>query len=828
LTDPAKVSGASDLANFPMLVNITSDNDLRTVANSGHVENTNGYDIIFTAADGVTKLDHQLEKYTNNTGELVAWVRVPNLSTTYSTTIYMYYGNTAIVADQSVNTTWNSNYEGVWHLNNSSFTDATGSANTATNTGSTNNAAAKIAGGRTCAGTGTNYVAVGLNGMSSGSGNGSIVFWGLVSSYITSTYLFGESSTQNATYNNRIQLYTGDNAGNLYLGIGGNHTAQTNLQTMATNTWYHIALTWSTTGTGVGNYSVFVNGVQKAAAAYTTFTAICAYGDIFNDGNAGQRTEELAGSMDEVRAMSSVLSFDWNLTEYNNQNSPSTFYSISVEPKVWNGGTNTNYNSASNWLSNNAASSGDDVIINNGTNQPTLQGTETMNSLFIRTGATLSQGSNQMNISRDIVNCGVLAGGSGLVNLNGGAAVTQTQNLSGSGTYSLNNLTINNAFASNPAIVLNKDVNVSGALVLTSGIVYTSSSNSLALLSGASSGAGSVSSFVSGPMSKAGNTAFVFPVGKGTRWRRAGISAPSSTSTFVAEYFNAAYTSTSPVNAPLDNVSKVEYWQIDRSAGTGSASLSLYWESASGSGIDNCPDLTIARWNGSGWDERAATTSTASSCSGAGTGIVTTNTALTSFSPFTFGSKATNLNPLPIVLVDFSAVCQAGSVLLKWRTASETLNDHFNLERSEDGLAWTGITRLPALQDNSYPHEYSFIDDYVSDEVAYYRLSQVDLDGTIKHVQIISADCFIDQEQMFIYPNPASQELGVEFNLKQSYGTVALKIIDALGKTCLQQEVTLGIGKNLFKIPLNLSPGVYNVVVSSKQLALPARKLIVR
>ncbi|HEY6160131.1 MAG TPA: hypothetical protein VI112_02880, partial [Bacteroidia bacterium] len=67
--DPTKVSGPIDLSDFTALINITSDNDLRTVANSGHVENASGYDIIFTAADGVTKLDHQLESYTATSGQ---------------------------------------------------------------------------------------------------------------------------------------------------------------------------------------------------------------------------------------------------------------------------------------------------------------------------------------------------------------------------------------------------------------------------------------------------------------------------------------------------------------------------------------------------------------------------------------------------------------------------------------------------------------------------------------------------------------------------------------------------------------------------------------
>ena len=826
--DPTKVSGAIDLVNFTALINITSDNDLRTVANLGHVENASGFDIIFTSDDGVTKLDHQLEKYTSTSGEFVAWVRVPVLSTTNTTYIYMYYGNTAISTDQSLNTTWSSGYKGVWHFNNNVLNDGTSSGNTGVNNGSTNLAVAKIAGGRSFPGTGTNYLQLPLSGASGGSGNGSIEFWGLVSTFAASTYFFGETTTQTASYTNRVQIYIGDASGNLYLGLGGNHSIQTNVQLLTTNTWYHIALTWATTGAGVGTYSIFVNGVQKGTNNYSSFSAIHTFGDMGNDGNASQRTEEITGSMDEVRVTNTTLSTDWFLTEYNNQNSPSTFYSISVEPKVWNGGTNTNYNTASNWLNNSTPSSGNDVIINNGTNQPTLQGNEQVNSIYIRTGAVLSLGTNNLSVSYDITSCGTITGNTGSVILNGGATTTQTQNISGSGTYNLNNFTINNAFASNPAVVLTKDVNVAGALALTSGIVYTSATNILALGTSATSTSGSASSFVSGPISKVGTTNFVFPIGKGTKWRRASVTNITTSSTFTGEYFNAAYTSTTPVNAPLDNISTVEYWQVDRSVGTGNANLSLYWEDATASGINNCADLTIARWNTASWDERPGTTVAGSTCSGTGTGTVTTNAVLTAFSPFTFGSKLVGINPLPIELIDFTATCLGNGTLLNWSTASETHNNYFMLERSTDGMTWLDIKHIKGANNSSSKKNYSYNDLFFPESIAYYRMTQIDLDGKQKLYPIVDVNCSSSKENMIIYPNPASSELNVSFNLSRNYGEGTLRMIDNLGRVSLEQKVDLIKGNKIYQLPLHVSSGAYTILISSKMLVLPAQKVIIQ
>ena len=195
--------------------------------------------------------------------------------------------------------------------------------------------------------------------------------------------------------------------------------------------------------------------------------------------------------------------------------------------------------------------SGDDVIFNNGTFQPTLSGNVQVNSVFIRGSAVLSLSTNNLSVLSYITNCGTITGGLGGVILNGGATTIQNQNLSGSGTYNLTDLTVNNIFATSPAVILNKDINVSGALALTSGIVYTSATNILALGTSATSGSGSSSSFVSGPISKAGTANFVFPTGKGTKWRRTSLTNITASSTYRAEYFNSAYTNVTSVNSRL-------------------------------------------------------------------------------------------------------------------------------------------------------------------------------------------------------------------------------------------------------------------------------------
>ena len=110
-----QVVGASNHSDFPVLVWL-SDPDLRTVP-SGGVENANGFDIVFTAADGTTRLDFDIETYDGSTGTLVAWVKVPTLLVASNTVLFIHYGSTDIFSSQETPASvWGAGYVGVWHV----------------------------------------------------------------------------------------------------------------------------------------------------------------------------------------------------------------------------------------------------------------------------------------------------------------------------------------------------------------------------------------------------------------------------------------------------------------------------------------------------------------------------------------------------------------------------------------------------------------------------------------------------------------------------------------------------------------------------------------
>jgi hypothetical protein len=89
-------SAVSDtLTNFPVLINISS-----TYLKSSPVQ-SNGNDILFTFSDGTTKLPHEIENFTQSTGNSVAGVNVSDLTSTPNTTISMHYGNLTVSTRQN-------------------------------------------------------------------------------------------------------------------------------------------------------------------------------------------------------------------------------------------------------------------------------------------------------------------------------------------------------------------------------------------------------------------------------------------------------------------------------------------------------------------------------------------------------------------------------------------------------------------------------------------------------------------------------------------------------------------------------------------------------
>ena len=99
-----------------------------------------------------------------------------------------------------------------------------------------------------------------------------------------------------------------------------------------------------------------------------------------------------------------------------------------------------------------------------------------------------------------------------------------------------------------------------------------------------------------------------------------------------------------------------------------------------------------------------------------------------------------NVFALPIELVEFGVDYIDGINKLHWISASENNNDYYVLDRSTDAEIWTTISTINGAGNSNTPILYEFSDYTFSDEINYYRLTQVDYDGRFEEFDIISVD----------------------------------------------------------------------------------------
>ncbi|MEL7144826.1 MAG: T9SS type A sorting domain-containing protein [Bacteroidota bacterium] len=124
--------------------------------------------------------------------------------------------------------------------------------------------------------------------------------------------------------------------------------------------------------------------------------------------------------------------------------------------------------------------------------------------------------------------------------------------------------------------------------------------------------------------------------------------------------------------------------------------------------------------------------------------------------PPSFGGSA-----LPVELLSFEGKSANGNIVLSWTTASEVNNDHFKLSRSADGKTFTDIGFVEGNGTTSAGASYSYTDRYISYQVVYYRLTQVDFDGSREDFPLIAVLPSPLVARTQVYPNPTAGTLKV-------------------------------------------------------------------
>lgn len=172
---------------------------------------------------------------------------------------------------------------------------------------------------------------------------------------------------------------------------------------------------------------------------------------------------------------------------------------------------------------------------------------------------------------------------------------------------------------------------------------------------------------------------------------------------------------------------------------------------------------------------------------------------------------------LPVTWLSFTAEkSSVNTVLLKWSTANELNNNHFEVERSSDATNFAVITNIKAGENPNQVQNYTYTDKAALQGDNYYRVKQVDNDGRftysdIRKVTLDGASTFFS-----IRPNPVVDKATLVAITRLN--NVQISMVSATGKTVYNISKTLINAGDIISIPVNnLARGVYIIKITSDE-----------
>lgn len=185
-------------------------------------------------------------------------------------------------------------------------------------------------------------------------------------------------------------------------------------------------------------------------------------------------------------------------------------------------------------------------------------------------------------------------------------------------------------------------------------------------------------------------------------------------------------------------------------------------------------------------------------------------------------------SPLPVELQAFSASVSGEYIKLTWMTATEVNNYGFEIERSLNMTEWEKITFVAGGGNTNAPRAYSYKDAFISNQTVYYRLKQIDNDGTFSYSPVAEVsgkgnmNFSLDQN----FPNPFNPETMIRFTLAVP-SVVSLKVFTVTGEEVMSvlENVSLAAGSHLYNVDASrLNSGVYIYTISDGSKTL-SRKM---
>lgn len=182
-------------------------------------------------------------------------------------------------------------------------------------------------------------------------------------------------------------------------------------------------------------------------------------------------------------------------------------------------------------------------------------------------------------------------------------------------------------------------------------------------------------------------------------------------------------------------------------------------------------------------------------------------------------------NIVPVSWLSFSATLQNAKTQLRWVVAMEQNNKEFIAERSIDGINWIALFHVPSLGNTNSPRTYNGIDANPATGVNYYRIRQVDLDGTESYSVVRSIRLDKDAPAFVVYPNPAHDILNYQLLNAGNVSSFELRLHSMDGRLLKKFNLKNQSGSiSVYDLP----SGVYIVTMADNKGRIENRKVVVQ
>ena len=173
--------------------------------------------------------------------------------------------------------------------------------------------------------------------------------------------------------------------------------------------------------------------------------------------------------------------------------------------------------------------------------------------------------------------------------------------------------------------------------------------------------------------------------------------------------------------------------------------------------------------------------------------------------------------PLPVQFLSIAAQKKGSGVNILWSTATEADNEYFEVERSIDGgNTWYPVSKTKGSGTSSIARNYTAYDAKPNTGTNYYRIKQVDKDGTAKYSATAVYKLTIEQTDISVLANPFNRNITVDF-LSNRNQTVNSRLFDNTGKQVLTQQINIAKGSSRKTIETaNLNRGMYILQVTDE------------